>query len=70
MIVPGRAERIRGEKAAFADRIRADFGEVRFVEPEGVSGEFGFVTPVMTEGSYEEKAKAYPQILHMIRVGK
>ena len=34
----------------------------------GVNGEFGFVTPVMTEGEYEEKAKAYPEILHMIRV--
>ena len=37
------------------------FGEVRFVEA-GVNGEFGFVTPVMTEGEYEEKAKAYPEI--------
>ena len=40
---------------------------VGFVEA-GVNGEFGFVTPVMTEGEYEEKAKAYPEILHMIRV--
>ena len=59
--------RILGNEDAFKERIGNDFGEVRFVEA-GVNGEFGFVTPVMTEGEYEEKAKAYPEILHMIRV--
>ena len=56
-----------GNEDAFKERIGNDFGEVRFVEA-GVNGEFGFVTLVMTEGEYEEKAKAYPEILHMIRV--
>ena len=56
-----------GNEDAFKERIGNDFGEVRFVEA-GVNGEFGFVTPVMTEGEYEEKAKAYPEILLMIRV--
>ena len=41
--------RIRGNVDAFKERIGNDFGEVRFVEA-GVNGEFGFVTPVMTEG--------------------
>ena len=50
-----------GNEDAFKERIGNDFGEVRFVEA-GVNGEFGFVTPVMTEGEYEEKAKAYPEI--------
>ena len=59
--------RIRGNEDALKERIGNDFGEVRFVEA-GVNGEFGFVTPVMTEGEYEEKAKAYPEILHMRRV--
>ena len=59
-----------GEKAALKDRIENDFGDVKFVEPESVSGEFGFVTPVMAEGIYEEKAKKYDNILHMIRVGE
>ena len=59
--------RIRGNEDALKERIGNDFGEVRFVEA-GVNGEFGFVTPVMTEGEYEEKEKAYPEILHMIRV--
>ena len=59
--------RIRGNEDALKERIGNDFGEVRFVEA-AVNGEFGFVTPVMTEGEYEEKAKTYPEILHMIRV--
>lgn len=60
--------RMAGEKANLQEKVCRDFGEVTFVEPEGISGEFGFVTPVMTEGLYEEKAKSYEQILHMIRV--
>lgn len=60
--------RMSGEKEKFEAKIRADFGEVSFVEPEAVKGEFGFVTAVMTEGMYEEKAQAYANILHMIRV--
>ena len=51
-----------------AEKIREDFGEVTFINPEGIQGEFGVLTSVMTEGEYEEKAKVYPQICHMIRV--
>ena len=57
-----------GAQAEFAEKIQEDFGEVTFIFPEGIRGEFGFLTSAMTEGAYEEKAKAYPQICHMIRV--
>lgn len=60
--------RIQGNQAELADCIQKDFGEVQYVNLEELSGEFGFVTPVMTEGAYLEKAKNYPQICHMIRV--
>lgn len=60
--------RMTGEKAELAEKIQNDFGEVTFIHPEGIQGEFGFLTSVMTEGTYEEKAKAYPQICHMVRV--
>ena len=60
--------RIQGNQAELADCIRKDFGEVQYVNLEELSGEFGFVTPVMTEGAYLEKAKNYPQICHMLRV--
>ena len=55
-------------QAEMAEKIREDFGEVTFINPEGIQGEFGVLTSVMTEGEYEEKAKVYPQICHMIRV--
>ena len=60
--------RMSGKKAEFQEKVLADFGEVTFVEPEMLDGEFGFVTPLMSEGAYEEKAKTYDNILHMIRV--
>ncbi|MDY5845362.1 MAG: homoserine dehydrogenase [Bariatricus sp.] len=62
--------RMSGNKEEFEDRVKEDFGDVTFVQPEGVQGEFGFVTPVMTEGNYESKADSYDEILHMIRVGE
>ena len=60
--------RIQGNQAELADCIQKDFGEVQYVNLEELSGEFGFVTSVMTEGAYLEKAKNYPQICHMLRV--
>ena len=60
--------RIQGNQAELADCIQKDFGEVQYVNLEELSGELGFVTPVMTEGAYLEKAKNYPQICHMLRV--
>lgn len=60
--------RMAAAQAEFAEKIQEDFGEVTFIFPEGIRGEFGFLTCVMTEGEYEEKAKTYSGILHMIRV--
>lgn len=60
--------RMEGHRSEWKERIQKDFGEVHYVEVEELSGEFGFVTPVMTEGAYMEKAKNYPQICCMLRV--
>ena len=60
--------RIQGNQAELADRIRKDFGEVQYVNLQEFDEEFGFVTPVMTEGAYLEKAKNYPTICHMLRM--
>ena len=51
-----------------ANQIIEDFGNVIFVEPENVVDEFGFITPIMEEGKYEEIVKSYDNILHMIRI--
>lgn len=48
--------------------VKAVFGDVEQIIAEGVDGETGFVTGVMTEADYEEKAAKLPGILQMIRV--
>lgn len=60
--------RIQGNQAELADCIQKDFGEVQYVNLQEFDEEFGFVTPVMTEGAYLEKAKNYPTICHMLRM--
>ena len=61
--------RMKGSREELQDRVASVFGMVQFVRAEGVSGEFGFVTERMPEGSYEEKAgQSDGQILGMIRV--
>ncbi len=60
--------RVEGKQTELESRIQKDFGRVQYVNLEELPGEFGFVTPVMTEGAYMEKAESYPQIRHMLRV--
>lgn len=61
--------RMKGSREELQDRVASVFGMVQFVRAEGVSGEFGFVTERMPEGSYEEKAGQFDgRILGMIRV--
>lgn len=48
--------------------IKAVFGEVKFVSVAGVTGEIGFVTELITEAAYEEKATKLAGVLQMIRV--
>lgn len=55
--------RVAGEDAA---KIKAAFGEVKMLEPVK-SGELAFVTSVMTEKAYKEKAADF-QVVSMIRV--
>ena len=61
--------RVKGDREELQEQVAASFGMVQFVQAEGLSGEFGFVTEKMPEGSYEEKAERFGgQILGMIRV--
>jgi len=60
--------RIKGTEADLKDAILAAFGPVQIVSLEGKKDEFGFVTDVMSEGTYEAVAAAFPQICQMIRV--
>lgn len=60
--------RISGEPEALRAHLESKFGSIEIVKAEGVEGEFGFLTGVLTERAYEENAKEFPAILHRIRV--
>lgn len=59
--------RMTGEKSQMEEKLKKEFGDIEMVDI-GISGEFGFVTPKMSEQDYEMKANAYDNIQHMIRV--
>lgn len=50
------------------DKIRECFGDVEYVETEGVTGELGFVTNAMREGELAQKTEALGGVLQMIRM--
>lgn len=60
--------RISGDAAAMRPHLESRFGPVEIIEVQGLEGEFGFVTGVMTEGEYERQAEQFPGILHRIRI--
>lgn len=60
--------RISGEPEALKAHLESKFGPIEIVKAEGLEGEFGFLTGVLTERAYEENAKEFPAILHRIRV--
>ena len=59
--------RVNGNKD-LANELKKVFGNIQVIALAGKENEFGFVTEVMSEGSYEACAKKFPQICHMIRV--
>lgn len=60
--------RVRGNAEDLKQQIADDFGTVQTVFAEGLDNEFGFVTEVMSEGEFEKRAEALPEIIHMIRI--
>lgn len=53
---------------ASKDEVEALFGNVAFVEAEGVENEVGFVTGVMNEADFEAKKEQLAEVLSVIRV--
>ena len=50
------------------EQVKAVFGEVQFVEVPEIAGGLGFLTEVMTEEAYEERAAALKNIKQRLRV--
>ena len=59
--------RVQGTPEEKADTVKALFGDVQIRQLADLPGEFGFVTPVMTEAQYQEKAGQLDGIISMIR---
>ncbi|MEE1086954.1 MAG: homoserine dehydrogenase [Schaedlerella sp.] len=60
--------RISGNPEEMQEKLEAVFGEVQIVCVEELKDEFGFVTNIITEGEYEEKAAGFDGILSRVRV--
>ncbi len=60
--------RMSGDIEQRRSEVEDLFGNVQYVEADGIDGEFGFVTDVMTEREYAQKAEQAEGILHMIRI--
>ena len=60
--------RISGEAEALKAHLESKFGPIEIVHAEGLTGEFGFVTGVISEGEYEKCEKEFPGILQRIRM--
>ena len=59
--------RVQGTPEEKADWVKMLFGDVQIRRLADLPGEFGFVTPVMTEAQYQEKAGQLDGIISMIR---
>ena len=60
--------RVAGTAARQADRAAAAFGEIQIIAPQSLQQEFGFITEVMSEAEFAERAKAYGEIISRIRM--
>ena len=60
--------RIEGNADERRDEAEKVFGPVQIVNVDGLDGEFGIVTEVMSEGEYRKKSAQIEGILHMIRI--
>ncbi|MGI6010216.1 MAG: homoserine dehydrogenase [Ruminococcus sp.] len=59
--------RVEGVSEEKEGRVKELFGDVKIYQLEDLPGEFAFVTPVMTEEQYKEKAGQLDGIISMIR---
>ena len=56
------------KEQATKEKAEELFGEIKVLQVEGLDREFGFVTPVMTENAFEEKAAALGGVITRIRM--
>lgn len=62
--------RMEGTAAERIEEVERIFGKVTAIETEEIFGEFGFLTGILSEAEYEEKAGQIRGILNRIRVDR
>jgi len=60
--------RIKGDADSLRAHLESRFGPVEIIQLDELTEEFGFITQVMSEGSYEVISKEFPGILQMLRL--
>ena len=50
---------MKGDAEEMTSALKDSFGEIEMIRIPELKEEFGFVTPVMTEGDYEARAGIY-----------
>ena len=60
--------RVKGNLQEDKEKIEVLFGKAEFIGVPGLEGEFGFVTELMSERTFDEKAAALPEVLGRIRI--
>lgn len=60
--------RVKGNPEADLEKVEKIFGKAEAIVLPELKGEFGFITEVMSEAAYEEKAKQYGEVINRIRV--
>ncbi len=62
--------RVAGKKSENEDIITKEFGKASFIELDDVPDEFAFVTPPITESTFDERIKKIPGVLGRIRLDR
>lgn len=60
--------RVKGNPETDLEKVQEVFGKAEPIVLPELEGEFGFITEVMSEAAYEEKAKQYGNVINRIRV--
>ena len=60
--------RVKGNLQEDKEKMEVLFGKAEFISVPGLDNEFGFVTGMMSERTFDEKAAALPDILGRIRI--
>lgn len=60
--------RLSGNALERSQEVAEVLGKCEIISPDGIEGEFGIVTPVMSEGEYHSKIEKISGVLHMIRI--